>query len=488
MLHTVVWRELRGIVASPKFVTTFAVCSLLILLSIVIGIREYNAGLSEYEAALRLTDQAIRTQGSWMGLTTNVYRRPDPLQILITGVANDVGRTSAIGRMTGVKLKNSPYEDDPIFALFRSIDFVFVVNVVLSLFAILFTFDGMNGEREGGTLQLTFANAIPRGTFILGKMLGSWLGLVIPLAIPVTLGLLLLVVNGIPLTADHWERIALFLIVSLLYVSFFIVFGIMVSTLTRRSSSAFLIALVAWVAFVFVIPRLGVMAASGLRAVPSVAEVEAERDTYAKDRWSAHQDVLGERWKERQEGMSAMTKDQREAYRHQHLDAWMREDDELRKQVQREIDDYGLRLDEDLHNRTDDQQQLAFELTRFSPSSAFQLASMGLAGTGVSMKERYEDAMRKYREEFVRYIERKSKEAGNTGGFRITFDTDSGFKFSVPRERGTLDLSSLPAFIPPQVTLSQAAHGLIVDTGVIVFFSILAFGIACGAFFHYDLR
>jgi ABC-type transport system involved in multi-copper enzyme maturation permease subunit len=172
MLRTLILKELRGILSSPKFAATFAVCSVLMLLSVFIGIREYRTASGQYDEALQLAAQNLRAQPSWMGLTTTAYRAPDPMQIFIPGVNNDVGRLSAINGFADVKLRNSAYADDPIFALFRSIDFSFIVSAVLSLFAILFTYDAINGEREAGTLQLTFSNPVPRSTYILAKLAG----------------------------------------------------------------------------------------------------------------------------------------------------------------------------------------------------------------------------------------------------------------------------------------------------------------------------
>ena len=93
------------------------------------------------------------------------------MQIFASGVNNDIGRLSNISTWTEVKLRQSTYSDDSLFALFRFIDFTFIVQVVLSLFAILFTYDTINGERESGTLKLAFSNAVPRG--FLGRPVGG---------------------------------------------------------------------------------------------------------------------------------------------------------------------------------------------------------------------------------------------------------------------------------------------------------------------------
>ena len=58
----------------------------------------------------------------------------------------------------------------------RAIDWVFIIGGLLSLMALLFTFDAFIGEKERGTLRLVMAQSLPRHTLLLGKFLGAMLG------------------------------------------------------------------------------------------------------------------------------------------------------------------------------------------------------------------------------------------------------------------------------------------------------------------------
>ena len=49
------------------------------------------------------------------------------------------------------------------------IDWGFIAGYVLSLIALLFTFDSISGERERGTLRLILATPMPRHTVLAGK-------------------------------------------------------------------------------------------------------------------------------------------------------------------------------------------------------------------------------------------------------------------------------------------------------------------------------
>jgi len=486
MLRTLIQKELKAILLSPKFVATFATCAVLILLSVFVGIQEYRAAVRQYEAATQLAAQDLREASSWMAVNTRAFRPPDPMQIFVSGVNNDVGRLARINSFETVKLRGSIYSEDTIFAVFRFIDFVFIVQVVLSLFAILFTYDAVNGEREGGTLQLTFSNAIPRPQYILAKFIGSWLGLVIPLLIPIMLGVLLVMLYRIPFTGVHWAKLSSLLGVSMLYFTFFIAFGIWVSTLARNSAVSFLLSLVAWVALVLIIPRAGVMAAGQLVPIPTVAEIEGQQDGFEKNRWEKHRQDLQER--RREAAMAGMNEKEREAYRDEHEWEWLEEDDKDRKQIQKDLSAFAQQLNENLRNRKAEQERLGFTLSRFSPVSAYQLAALNHAGTGVNLKSRYEDAMQNYRTTFTEYAEKKQKESGGMGGIRIEFNTNTGLKIGGDRDRGTLDLSDLPKFTPPEHTYAAAIAPTLIDFGLLGLYTLAAFAGAFVRFLRYDVR
>jgi ABC-type transport system involved in multi-copper enzyme maturation permease subunit len=488
MFRIMVLKELKAILLSPKFPATFAVCAGLMLLSVFIGVREYKAAVGQYETARQLVDQELRAQSSWIGANGEAYRRPDAMQIFVTGTNNDIGRFSRISTFQPAKLQNSPYSDDPIFAVFRSVDFAFIVQIVLSLFAILFSYDAINGEREHGTLQLTFSNPVPRVQYLAAKFVGTWLGLVGPLIIPVLLSILYVMVSGVPLETVHWLKLGVLLGVSLLFFTCIVSFGLLFSTVTRRSNVSFLVSLVTWIAAVLIIPRVGAMVAGQMIYVPSVAETEGQRDAYEKQQWEQHMADMSQRWKERNAPTEGMSKGEEEAFRDAHLAEWMEQDDAARKAMQKDIEQHGQKLNEDLRNRKAEQERAGLMLARFSPASAYQLAVMNLAGTDIGLKSRYEDAIQTFRRTFNDFTALKQKETGNSGGFRITVDSDKGFSFSAPREKGVIDVSELPQFAPPVLTFAEAVLPTVVDVGIMVLYTVLALAGAMIVFLRYDVR
>ena len=490
MLFTLIEKELKNIILGPKFVATFTVCSILIILSVFIGIQDYRTAIKAYEAGTQLANQEMQEKNSWMRMSTRIYRSPDPMQIFVSGINNDIGRFSRIQTAAPVKLTNSIYSEDPIFAVFRFIDLSFIIQIVLSLFAILFTYDAINGERERGTLRLLFSNPVPRFQFVIAKVIGSWLGLIVPILIPVLIAMLMVVLYKIPFTAFHWAAFFSFLGISLVYFTFFIILGVFVSTLTKKSVISFLVLLVVWVFFVLIFPRVGVMAAGKIVAVPSSAEIEAQIDGFSKDRWDSYTDYLENIWLKREAEMEGMTEEERELYREEHLWDWMEESDKERKSVQTDVNEFSRKLHEDLRNRKVVQQRLAYTLSRFSPASSYQLAVMNLAETDIQLKSRYESDLENFHQAFVNYTEKKQEEAGDdAGGIRITFNSDTGMKMDIGgRDKGKLDTSDRPQFQLTNRSFSEIVQPALIDFGLLMIYSFLALIGAFVGFLRYDVR
>ncbi|MDF1543851.1 MAG: ABC transporter permease subunit [bacterium] len=488
MIKLVIQKELRAILLSPKFVATFAVCSLLLLLSVFIGIMEYRQSVDQYNTAVSLAQQRMEQQSSWHSLTEKVYREPNPMSIFVSGLNYDIGRWSAVSTESSVKMKHSPYSDDPIFAVFRITDFVFIIQIVLSLFAILFTYDAINGERENGTLRLVFSNAIPRAQYILGKAIGSWLGLVLPVCIPILLSLLIVQLFGVPLTGSDWLRLLLLIALSLQYITLFVMIGVLISALTRRSSISFLFSLVLWVAFVLIIPRAGVMAAGSIVDVPSLAEIEGVRDGYAKDLWAQYYDASEKRWTETErQNLESMTPEEEEEAE---MAMWarMKAEDSARRVVQLEIEEYERKIMNDWQNKKQVQRRLGFTVSRFSPASALQLGAMTLAGNDTEMKSRYEASIDEFRTKFNEYTEQKQAESGQFGGIMIEMDSEKGVTIGTSHDDAGLDITDKPQFEHPKTNDSKVAQAVVLDFGLLSTLCLLSFAAAFVSFLRYDVR
>ena len=163
MFKLIVEKELREIIGSMKFAVTFGISSLLLFLTFYIGARNYQVSVEQNEAALRENLRKLDGLNEWDEVQNfRVYLPPQPVSSLVMGVSNDIGRSSDIRGVGEINARDSKYGEDPVYAVFRFLDLDFIFQIVLSLFAILFAYDAVNGEKERGTLRLTLANAVPQ--------------------------------------------------------------------------------------------------------------------------------------------------------------------------------------------------------------------------------------------------------------------------------------------------------------------------------------
>ncbi len=488
MIKLLIEKELKNILLSPKFAATFLVCSILILTSVFIGVQEYHTAVAQFEANQQIARQDIQQATNWGSVRNQVHRKPSPMQVFVSGLHFDVGRVSRISGFQDVKLTRSPYSDETLFALFRFIDLTFIVQVVLSLFAILFTYNAINGERENGTLKLAFANSVSRASYLISKFAGVWIGLIIPLLIPILIAILITMLMGVPVSGADWAGISGFIGLSILYITFFIGIGLLVSSITRKSSLSFLLLLVIWIGGVLILPRMSVMASGQLVKVESVAQLEAKQEAYQKERWDDYSATISETWRKRSQEMEGMDDAERQAYRDEKEWDWLEEDDAARKQVQKDITDNNRKLIEETSNQKKLQERVAFSLARISPASSFRLAAMNIAGTDIDMKSRYEESMRQYRDKFMDFTQQKQAESGSRGGFNINVDSDSGVKIDFGRDDQTLDTSEMPQYSAPTLTTDRTLPKTILDFGLLGIFIVLTFGGTFVSFLKYDMR
>ena len=166
------------------------------------------------------------------------------------------------------------------------VDWGFIIGYVLSLVALLFTFDAISGERESGTLRLMLANSVPRHTALIGKFLGALISINIPFALAVLVNLLVIsTANDVHLSAEAWGRLGIIFLIALLYTCLFLALGLLVSARVQRSAVSLVILLLVWVVFVVFTPNTLASIVGGFSSPMSSNDFE-ERSSQLEDELS----------------------------------------------------------------------------------------------------------------------------------------------------------------------------------------------------------
>ncbi|MEW5909874.1 MAG: ABC transporter permease [Thermodesulfobacteriota bacterium] len=159
-------------------------------------------------------------------------------------------------------------------AMFSLVQFVAFFGPLVGL---ILGFDTINRERNQGTLSKLLAQPIYRDVVINGKYLaGVILITVMILSIVLVItGLGLLVVGVIPGPEEIW-RIAVYIVVSIIYVSLWLAVAILFSILFRSTATSALAALAIWIFFSFFISLGASVLGNALSGNPTGEEERTE--------------------------------------------------------------------------------------------------------------------------------------------------------------------------------------------------------------------
>ena len=449
-------------------------CTILILISVYTGASNYRADLKEYGLAVTLSQKALEMQPSWVAIQnmkSTVPKPPTVLSAVAVGIQDAVGRNITLDYTRNPRPIDSKYDSNPVFAIFGPLDMTLIVKIVLSLFAVLFTFDAIAGEKEKGTLKLTLSNPVPRDQLILGKAIGSFVSFLVPLAVPVSMGLILLnIFPDISLSGEDWARVGLILLSFLLYLSVFFNLGLLVSSRTHRSSGSLFILLFIWVMLILVVPRGAVMISKQIMPVQSMHEVTAEKNTFmqqiqAREVPKAREMLMA--WV--RENIQDQTKPPSPEQQKEYGQLVKKANDDLLAM----IDGKTAELISDYQAKCRRQQQLAFNLSRISPASALTFSALRLGKTGIEEHERFLNSIKTYRPAFSRWFNKNISE---------------NLQFGPNAEPPKPELDDMPRhrFVPEG--LRDSLYMIRHDLSILILLNIILFAGSFVSFLKYDPR
>ena len=492
MFGRLVQKELLNQLLDLRFVLVFALCILLTGVGVLVGVQNYQEQLEQYRAVSQSNREALRTSLK-EGRLGDLYRfggyrwnrRPQVLSPVVYGESGGLGREVRMQYRQWFPFEASLFATDPIHLLFGVLDMAFIVKIVLSLCMLLFTYDAVCGEKEGGTLRLCASFPLARSTIALAKIVGSTLAVLVPFLLAILLASTLLALYpDLGLDTDDWLRMLALLVLFGLYLMVFAGFGIWVSAMTYRRMTAFLALLGLWTVWVFVIPNVAVDVSRRIDPADSIYDMEKAFDTVRRDirndriaeyrefKYETPPDVIesmnqlrkgrvSRTSKEYRQLIEQMTTARRKAYMPYRLTVDAKWDDAQYARM--------ARIQEDRRNRIRRQRRLAAVLSAISPVGAATFASMDLARTSIIQHERLEDTLGRHLVYLAKYV-----------------------RDHWPIDRPLASLGELTGFIPFAYQDSEAVWGVLSRNVLnylnLVLLSILGFSGAYLAILKYDVR
>lgn len=134
---------------------------------------------------------------------------------------------------------------DTIFIGF--LDVSQVISLFLPFMGVALGFDAINKERDAGSLNVLLTHPVYRDNIIAGKTLGAMITLALVVLIStVTVVGTMLVASGAELSSLMFNRLAIFAILTYLYLSIFLALSILSSVVTKNSIKSLVYNIAIW--------------------------------------------------------------------------------------------------------------------------------------------------------------------------------------------------------------------------------------------------
>ena len=398
---------------SVRFVIGFLLCLVIIPFTVVVSVDNYLSRVQVYKIEKEKAEQEYKEIRVWSMLRPTVVKEPAVLSIFSNGISDNVGNTSQIklGEYPLFPTGHVITRDNPFLNAFFTIDFSKVIAILISLIALVFSFDAITREREDGTMKLTLTGQAGRITFLFGKLTGLLLTLLPILLFGYIIACLIVLVNpGITISATDWGGILLLFLTSIVYMLVFILAGMLISSLVSRSSSSIIISLLCWIWFLFLLPNISTYLSQSFVKVPLYDNVQSAMSEINKDipkDYREARELINKTinvknfsyWNHRSGGdgqfeMSGVTKEL--ALFHRELNKWitpyLMDKADKKWAIQKNYLDELVR-----------QQQCQQMIAWLSPSEIFGQSTNALCRTDMNSFLKFMESVRNYRETFFRY-------------------------------------------------------------------------------------
>ncbi|MDP2915982.1 MAG: ABC transporter permease subunit [Candidatus Aminicenantes bacterium] len=481
MLKTIIRKELLENIFSFRFPLFAVLCLVLIPLGMYVNQAHLEKKIRDYQEQDRLAADAFTkiTMADVMAgkVAVRAFRPPVRLSVFAQGFESVLPQYYEFTQ-DGFTPGEAASGDESLASAQGKIDFVFLVQMVLSLIALLFASDVIAGEKEAGTLRAILANNLPRDSVLFGKIWGGFLALWGPFTVAFLLGLIVLLAVGFPVFGGNSpvRILTLFFAASFFLLVYFVI-GCMISSSFGKSRTALVVILLVWVSFQLIVPKLGDMIADLVRPIRTETEVSLAKSLLAKSLDDEMARELGRQYTLLFPNGESIPK--KGAPPTPEQTKWSALEPEIEKNARSNKARQLGRIDETYRQEKRTRNSLASNLSVLSPSAAFGRLLADICGTGEIERTKYMEAVQAYQGTLEKAVFSKVTKRVMIlpgGGTRMNFATD--------REA----LKAQPKFSISSATPGEAFSSNLSSLASLLFWLIASFAAAYIRFRTYDVR
>jgi ABC-2 type transport system permease protein len=276
MISIVTKREMKGLRQNGLFHILLPIYWILFGIALLHGSLEYrhlNAIQSEAQAKTyqQWLAQDPKSPHSAAHYGLYAYKPRTLLSIIDPGMEDYLGSAVWMEAHNQNEVKLRAVQDAGVFARYGKLNVAYLWQYLLPLIIILLVFNSVSAEYESGTLRMVLSTQLSARQFLLGKIAGQYLGVMLWFFLPA------LLVGGVVMIqqakGQEWSaalpgftNMALFYG---LYLGLFSTLGVLLSAYLRHSNAVLLSLLGFWALGGMLLPRVGSAVAKQMHPSPS---------------------------------------------------------------------------------------------------------------------------------------------------------------------------------------------------------------------------
>jgi ABC-type transport system involved in multi-copper enzyme maturation permease subunit len=472
MIRQIIHKEILENLLSFRFILSLVLIILLFTVSGFVFVGKYRQQSRDYwaktnENLIGLSEQSLQLYRIAF-YKQSVWRKPKPLALCCEGFEKTLPNCFTFDVFSS-DLPEIKGRGNFTLSRFSSIDWIFIVSMILSFLALVFTYNSVSGEKQDGTLRQMLANTIPRHQVLLGKYLGVVLTIGIPMFIGLLVSLIVVVASNVAVMSGlDWLKICAIILVSFLYLSIFILLGMFVSSRTASPANSMVILLLLWVVFVILIPSFGRIISEVSGKAPNPAELERKLAEISTEIWS-NTERFGERAGNASGNLS-----------------WPGNNPPARARLRNAETNEKNKAREDHHNKMLAQAFTGRNLTCISPTVIYQRASETVAGTGINRVVSLQRQIKEYQANLKEYV--RSRDSEDPLSLHLLFPEGGLVQAWRAISRNTVDFETVLKFQERDLALGESLRLAVWDIGVLVLFNLVFFTASFVSFLRYDVR
>ena len=470
MVRQILRKEVLENLLSLRFILSLILAILLFAASGFVFVKRYEKQSQDYwkktnENLTRLNEQSKQLYRLAF-YKQEIYKAPRPLTFCVEGFENSLPNFIMFDAFTS-DLPETRGQGNFVLPHFSDIDWVFIISLILSFMALVFTYDSICGEKETGTLSLMLAGTVPRYAVLLGKYFAAMLTLGIPLCIGILVSLFIVVSSKeIVIGPGEWLRIFTIVLLSLLCLSAFVLLGIFVSSRTAHSANSMVILLLVWVGLVILMPSVGRIASDLSSKNTTQVELHRKLDEASKQISS---DKFGE-------NAGSMATD---------LKSPMNNPPAHGRYMTAQMNAKNQVLDEH-HREMVAQVSTGRNWACLSPVVIYQRVSEAIAGTGINHCVNLRRQIGRYQDDLKQYI--RGEDAKDPDSLHLIFPEEQCARSWKTISHKPVDFATVPKFQERDLALGESLRLAVWDIGVLALFNLVFFAASFVSFLRYDVR